>query len=339
MKISTSNPFSPALRTRSAAGIGIFLLSLLTLTHATAESAGPPEPKGQCDVRIASGPQGGVYVQLVRDIQALCSKSVSVCAVPSTGGLQNLMLLATSEADVGLAQLDTLQEMSKGGEENIRALQALMPLHSNLLHVLTRAAGSRVGSSTVAGTVVPFSGTHKVLRKFSDLKGASVALVGTAQLLGQTLENQLRYGMQFLVADSDAHAIKLLDANQVQAIFTLGGWPYPSVEKHDGNSGLMLADFDLPAQSPFVITKRNYPKLGAYNFNFLAAPNLLLTRPFKPQGPAGKRIAQLQSCLLTQLDVLQEGRYHRAWQEIKSPLDTLGVSRFSSLEATKTKSP
>jgi len=135
--------------------------------------------------------------------------------------------------------------------------------------------------------------------------------------------------MRFVAAETDDQAITLLQSNQVQAVFTTGGWPYPAVSRHNGASGLMLAEYDLPAQPPFAIIKHNYQNLGAYNLNFLAAPNLLVTRPFKPGGEKGKLVAALQSCIIGHLDDLQEGDYSKVWQEIKNPHDTLGVTTYT----------
>ena len=56
-------------------------------------------------------------------------------------------------------------------------------------------------------------------------------IVGSAQLLGQVLNKQLGYEMQLLIADNDDQAVTMLQAGQVQAIFTLGGWPLPSVRR------------------------------------------------------------------------------------------------------------
>jgi len=280
-------------------------------------------------LRIATGPALGVYTQLARDMQKVCGQVVPMVAVPSKGGLDNLMLLSASTADIGFAQIDLLQKMGRDGDQNIKELQAVISMHANLLHVITRAEGSRVGEMRVGGKAIPFSGTNRVFQKMSDLKGTTVALVGSAQLLGQTLERQLGYGMIFVQAESDDEALALLKSNQAQAIFTTGGWPYPAVARHDNSSGLMLADYDLTPQVPFVATKRNYPKLGVFNQNFLSSTNLLITRPFKPTGERGKLVAALQKCVIQHLDELQEGPYHAAWKEIKNPQDTLGVQRFA----------
>lgn len=299
-------------------------LAPVALLCATAFGAGAQESTGECGLRIATGPKTGVYTLLATDIQKVCGSVTTMCQVPSTGGLQNLMALSASEADIGFSQLDLLQKMGREGDQNIAALQAVMPMHANLLHILTKGSGSKVD----AKTYVPFSGTTKLFTKFSDLKNADVALVGSAQLLGGTLEKQTGYGMRFVAAETDDQAVSQLLAGNVQAVFTTGGWPYPAISRHAAASGLMLADFDLSAQAPFTVVKRNYVKLNAYNVNFLAAPNLLLTRPFKPNGEKGKLVNALQGCILSHLDELQEGAYHAVWKEIKNPLDTLGVPRW-----------
>jgi hypothetical protein len=102
----------------------------------------------------------------------------------------------------------------------------------------------------------------------------------------------------------------------------MGGWPIPSITRLKADSGLTLASYDLPPQPPFQVVKRNYQNVGAFNHSFLAAPNLLVTRPFKPGGVYGKRVAALQSCLVKHLDDLQEGNFQPAWKEIKNVGDT-----------------
>jgi hypothetical protein len=64
---------------------------------------------------------------------------------------------------------------------------------------------------------------------------------------------------------------------------------------------------------------------------------MLVTRPFKAGGDMGKRVATLQSCLIRHLEELKEGRYQAAWKDIKDPLNTLGVARFTPAIIEKTK--
>ena len=117
--------------------------------------------------------------------------------IASTGALQNLSSLSSIDADLEIVQL----------------------------HVRALGQGSLTGAMTVRGTAFPGTGKTVTVRKFSDLKGLSVALVGSARLMGQKLESQLGYGMLFLVADTDDDALAVLRAIEVQAVFTLGGCP------------------------------------------------------------------------------------------------------------------
>ncbi len=298
---------------------GCAAVLLCTMSAALAQ-----EPKGDTALRVASGPNGKVYTLMVQDMQSVCGKSIPINTVTSSGGLKNLTLLSASEAELGIVQVDVLQQM-KSGDSNIAELQSVMPLHVNLLHVLALKTGSRVGIQTLFGTPVPLTGNLAVMRKFSDLKGMEIAVVGSAQLLGEVLNKQLGYGMNLLIADNDDQAVTMLQAGQVQAIFTLGGWPLPSVRSHKASGGLVLVEYDLEPRAPYVAVKRNYNDLGAFNLTFLGVPNLLVTRPFKPGGATGSRVSALQRCLRLHLDELQEGSYQPGWKEIKDVTTSYGV--------------
>ena len=141
-----------------------------------------------------------------------------------------------------------------------------------------------------------------------------------------------------VIADTDDQAVGLLNSGQIQAIFTLGGWPLPSVSRIKNNSGLQLVEYDLKPQAPYVTVKRNYQNLDAFNLNFLGVPNLLVTRPFKSGGPLASRVSTLQSCLGQHLDELQEGRYQPIWKEIKDPTAAYGVTSFIPTKVNSSKS-
>jgi TRAP-type uncharacterized transport system substrate-binding protein len=297
------------------------------------ETPDSTEARTECAIRIGGGPRGKVYELMIKDMQAMCGAEVSICAVPSIGGLPNLMMLSSNQTELGIAQLDTLQVMAAGGDENIAALQAVMPLHTNLLHILALRDGSKVSG----GGVLSF-GQTQVIRKFSDLRGLKVAVVGSTQLLGQTLNKQTGYAMELLLAETDDIAIKMLQANQVQAVFTDGGWPLPSIANRLPSSGLSLVEFDLPAPPRFSIVQRTYQNLDSFNNKYLGSPNMLVTRPFKASGAMAKKVATLQNCLIRHLEDLKEGRFQAAWKDVKDPLNTMGVTRFSPAAPEKAKS-
>jgi len=311
----------------------LVLLAALCVTPAW--SASPTDTTG-CELRVATGPAGKVYEKLFADMRNVCAAEVSLCAVPSEGGLHNLSLLSASQADVGLAQVDTIETM-KDGDDNVRRLQAVMPLHANLLHVVTLSAGSKVDVTLIMGKPVPSTGRTVVVRNFSELKGLSIAAVGSAQLMGRTLEGQLGYGLKFENVDTDDQALARLRAGSVQAVFTTVGWPSPAISKLRDDS-FMLARYDLQARLPYQVVKRNYQNLGALNHPFLAVPNLLLSHPYKAGGTYFKRVATLQRCLMQHLDELQEGNFQPSWKEIKDVADTSGVALFPGAAAAATQS-
>ncbi|MCU0923877.1 MAG: hypothetical protein MUF16_26735 [Burkholderiaceae bacterium] len=318
-------------------GRRLIVLAAFGLAAATpARAQGTP---ADCDLRIAGGPAGKVYELMIRDMQAACGSAVQVCSVTSTGGLQNLSLIAANEAELGIVQLDTLKEMKARGDDALQALQVVMPLHGNLLHVLVLTEGSEVDVVNVplVGTKVPFTGSTIRFDKVSQLRGRTVVAVGSAQLMARSINAQYPLGLQLLAVDTDAEALRVLQAGHAQAVFTLGGWPLPSVAQHRTGSGLMLADFDLQDSAPYAVVTRSYPNLQAYNLRFLAAPNVLVTRPFRVGGTAFNRVAALQRCLATRLDELQEGRYQPAWKEIRDVRATYGLKSFSAVaESTPT---
>lgn len=312
-------------------------LALLALINALPVQAAPPAEEARCDLRVATGPRGKVYEKLFADMRQICGNEVALCAVPSEGGLQNLTLLSASQADIGLIQLDTWESM-KDGDDNVRQLQLLMPLHSNLLHVISLRAGSRVDVTMVLGRPVPGTGRVVQVRSYEDLKGLQVAAVGSAQLMGQTVARQLGLSLQVLNADSEEQALELLNAGKVQAVFTTVGWPSPFVGRLRDDT-YTLVRFDGKAPPPYQLVKRNYQNLGALNHPFLASPNLLVSPPYRVSGNYFKRVASLQRCLVKNLDLLQEGGYHPAWKEVRDARQSYGMQLFPGAAAQTAATP
>src|SRR5258705_113548 len=98
----------------------IAALLLLGAVQASAE-----ESPSDSSLRVASGPADKVYAKMVKDMQSVCGAAVAVRPLESTGGLQNLLRLSARAADLGIVQIDTLQEM-RAGDENIQKLEAVM---------------------------------------------------------------------------------------------------------------------------------------------------------------------------------------------------------------------
>jgi TRAP-type uncharacterized transport system substrate-binding protein len=314
-------------------------ISLLVISsfvaHACAAVEEPAESSASCQLKVATGQRGKGYSKLFADVQAVCGSKVPMCEVQTEGGLQNLSALSNNEADVGFVQLDTLKDLRES-DASIGALQALMSLNSNLLHIVARAEGySWEGPTKQEGVVFKreVRGDRKTrpLSNLSDLNGLHVAVVGSAQKLGREVDRRHNLNIQFDDVQTDEQALTMLNAGQVAAVFSTSGWPSGPVSRLRRDSGLKLLDFDKPqAMEPTI--KKNYANIGAYNVVFLAAPNLLVTRPFSPKGPNGRNVTALQTCILKNLSALQEGRTEPAWQEVKNPTETFGWPRFGGVQ-------
>jgi len=280
-------------------------------------------PAADCEgVKFATGPKGKGYSTLFADINKLIGSKVALCEINTTGGLDNLNALSTKDADIGIVQIDTWNDM-KGGDDNIAALQVVMSLNSNYLHIVTSVNGV-VGEKKFG----VLKGDTKVINRFSDLRGQRVALVGSAQLLGRKLEKSVGYGMQFVDAKDDASAFEMVSKGTVAAAFTVSGWPSGTVKQLNQSSGLTLVPFDAPIGEPYKVKALNYKNIAVYNNNSLAIPNVLVTRPFSGQRAAN--VATIQSGIIKNLTELKEGNYQPAWNEVNPNAPVTGMTKFKA---------
>jgi hypothetical protein len=243
-----------------------------------------------------------------------------------------------------MVTIDILQTM-KQTDENIGNLLGVVPLNLNLLHVATKTGGyNTVTTTKTAGEkkfgfikgddVVKQTTTNFSVNKFSDLKGQTVALVGSAKLMVRSLEGTLGYGMKFIDAKDDEEAKKLVLSGTARAWMTVSGWPNGAIDALKANSGISLVPFDLTPTAPYVVVRKNYTNMNVLNTPFMAVPSILVTRPFKPTGANGKNVTALQSCILRNLDKFQEGGPEwvtppqPGWKEIKNST-TFGCPQFN----------
>jgi TRAP-type uncharacterized transport system substrate-binding protein len=279
-------------------------------------------------LRIATGKKGKGYSKLFANINAVCGDKVALTEVETEGGLQNLTTLAANQADLGFAQLDTLQDM-KSSDDGIGALQAVLPLNMNLLHIVGRTEGYRYRGERKLGGLLGGDMVTVAADKFSDLKGLPVAVVGSARALGRVLDRRNAMGFVFVDVETDEQGLAKLNAGQVAAMLSTSGWPSGPVQKLKRDSGLRLIQFDMTVQPPYQLVKKNYENLDTFNHAFLAAPNLLVTRPFTASGTNGRAVSTLQTCIQKNLINLQEGQFEPAWRDVKNLTDTFGWSRFT----------
>ena len=279
-------------------------------------------------LRVATGKKGKGYSKLFANINAVCGAQVALTEVETEGGLQNLTTLAANQADLGFAQLDTLQDM-KASDESIGALQAVLPLNLNLLHIIGRTDGYSYKTEKKLGGLMGGDTVNIPVARFSDLKGLPVAVVGSARALGRVMDRRNAMGFVFVDVETDEQALAKLKAGEVAGMLSTSGWPSGPVQKLKRDSGLRLVQFDMAVQPPYQLIKKNYENLDAFNHAFLAAPNLLVTRSFTASGAMGKAVSTLQNCIQKNLVNLQEGQFEPAWRDVKNLNDTFGWQRFA----------
>ncbi len=307
-------------------------LTLLGATQALAQTAPATADAGNA-LRIATGKKGKGYSKLFANIRAMCGSRIALTEVETEGGLQNLTALAANQADLGFAQLDTLQDL-KTSDEAIGALLAVLPLNSNLLHMVVRTEGYTYEGPKVL-IYLPGKKITVVPERLTDLKGLPVGVVGSARSMGRMLDRRHALELQFVDVETDEQGLAKLKSGEVAAMFSTSGWPSGPLQKLKRDSGLRLLKFDLPPLAPYQVILKNYENLDAFKNPFLAVPNLLLTRPFSAGGANGKAVAALQACIQTNLTALQEGQFEPAWAEVKNTTDTFGWAKFAGAGAKR----
>jgi TRAP-type uncharacterized transport system substrate-binding protein len=302
----------------------LILATFLALTAFAVQAAPAADaPAADCEgLKFATGPKGKGYSTLFADIQKVSGGKLALCELNTAGGLDNLNALSTKDADVGIVQIDTWTDM-KGGDDNVAALQAVMPLNRNYLHVVTSVNG--IQGAKKFGIL---KGDIKIINRFSDLRGQPVAVVGSAQLLGRRLDKMLGYNMQFIDAKTDADAFAMVKNGQVAAAFTVSGWPSGTVKQLNQNDGLTLVPFDAPIGDPYKVKALNYKNIAVYNNNSLAVQNVLVTRAFTGQRQAN--VSALQSAVTRNLTELKEGNYQPAWNEVNPNGAVPNMTKFKA---------
>ena len=299
--------------------VTVFAIAAMAFVAHAAPADGAPS--ADCEgVKVATGPKGKGYSTLFADMQKLVK--VPMCEVNTAGGLDNLNALSTKDADIGIVQIDTWNDM-KNGDDNIAALQMVMPLNSNYLHVVTNING--IQGEKKFGVL---KGDLKVINRFSDLRGQRIAVVGSAQLLGRKLEKSVGYGMQFIDAKTDADAFAMVKNGQVAAAFTLSGWPSGTVKQLSQADGLTLVPFDAPIGEPYKVKALNYKNIAVYNNNSLAIQNVLVSRSFSGQRAAN--VTAIQAGIKRNLTELKEGNYQPAWNEVNPNAAVANMTPFKA---------
>jgi TRAP-type uncharacterized transport system substrate-binding protein len=162
-----------------------------------------------------------------------------------------------------------------------------------------------------------------------------VAVVGSASLVARKIDRALGFNINFIDASSDDEAFGMVKAGRAAAAMTVSGWPSGPIAALKQSDGLALVPVDITISPPYFVKSVNYSNLGVYNLNLIAAPNMLVTRPF--QGSKAGDVAALKSCIAENLLNLKEGSYQPGWKEDKDLNMTYDIPKFQGQAAQAMK--
>jgi TRAP transporter TAXI family solute receptor len=188
---------------------------------------------------LAGGPDRGEYVAFARALSDVArAQQIRVSPLITGGGAENIALLRSGDAVVGLAQADTARLAydgkgpfaSQGPFTNLRALGSLYP---ELVHIVVRDDAG--------------------LRGVRDLKGKTVALGPAGSAVRATLEavlaaHGLQAGRDYTVADTPfAASLPALNSGAVDAAAQVIGVPAAPLRDALTQARLKLLPLDRAA--------------------------------------------------------------------------------------------
>lgn len=228
-----------------------------------------PRPEGS--VRLAAGDPGGLYLAfgtVLAERMRERHPDLTIDVLPTEGTVENLALLRTGQADLGLALADVAERDRADGALDTAPL-AVARVYENYLQVIVRDSSA--------------------VQHFSDLQDRPVSIgppgsgaAATSEVLFQAA------GMHLKV---DMHRLRLRDGlaaladGTVDAVVWSGGVPTPAIVELDAQIPLRMLDIgELAAPMsrvagyPYVV--RRVPA-GGYvpaGTRSLGVPDLLLSR-------------------------------------------------------------
>jgi uncharacterized protein YwbE len=116
--------------------------------------------------------------------------------------------------------------------------------------------------------------------------------------------------------DKDQEAIAKLKKGEVHAVLTMAAHPHGVVDKLTQKDGFQLVSWNAGPTGVYRVVKKNYKGMGAFGTQFLAAPNMLMTRPVDPNGDIGKQVTTLKSCIASKVSYMQDtDGFEPSWAE------------------------
>jgi len=200
-----------------------------------ARAEAPSPPTGA--VRIAAGPEGGVYTVYGRAYADVLAGRlpVTAAAVTSGGSLDNIEMVVTGRAEVGFALADMAAD-AVAGRPPFRAprpIAALARLYDNYVQLVVRDDGP--------------------VRTVADLKGRRVSVGGDGS--GTAVTGERILGLAGITGEVDLRRLdvetsaRALAAGRIDAFFWSGGLPSAAITDLRQGTAVRLIDLGSTAES------------------------------------------------------------------------------------------
>lgn len=239
-------------------------------------------------LRLAAGDPGGLYLAfaelLAKQVKNRYS-DIAVDVIPTEGSVENLALLRSADADMGLALADVTEQDRATGPVGT-APMAVARVYENYLQVVVRDAAG--------------------VRQLSDLEGLRVSIGPRGS--GAAMTSEVLFEAAGLRGRVDTLNYRLQDGlarladGSVDALVWSGGVPTPAIAELSAKLPLRMLDLGLVAEPMARLTA--YPYLvrrvpaGGYvprGLRSIGVPDLLLCR----QGIADDLVAAVVDVLAT----------------------------------------
>lgn len=292
----------PTRRAALLAGSGALLLGTVSGCTRT------PAPE-HARIVVATGPPGAVYREIGGALARLLDEDLrhqEVVTVETGASNDNLLLLDSGDADLGLANLDSILATDITAEE--AGIGAVGRLYDSFVHLVVS--------------------TDSPVRRLNDLEGLRVSLgevnSGTEFTAGQILDVT---GVRVEEVRLDqADSATALGAGDIDAMFSLTGLPTPAIADLAREHPLRLLDLADTADTmvsaypeayfPATIPATTYTGVPACPT--MSIPNLLLCRKDLPE----ELVHRITGILYTGAARLAEQRPEAAQINVRTGIST-----------------
>lgn len=264
-------------------------------------------------VLIATGPKGGTYYQIGKDIATVCGKELEGLQVAETAGsVDNLKKMArSSKYKFAIVQYDVLIRLKEKAPRLAKKFKIVTPLYGEEIHLITLKSNPINNLSDLKGKKIVVGSknsgdavTAAVISNLTKIKFKKIFIPvqeGLVKLLQGKVDGVLMVG---------GAPMKILDIKPSQPIFSKFK-EVISISPAVGE-GQKLEDVYYPT----TITTSQYQWLDG-DVKTREVESVLISYNSKEGSKDYKRVQKLYQCLSDNLPRLKsESQFHPKWEEV-----------------------